>query len=172
MIPNGLAALLLVGAFVLLVAALWLRRTTGVPWARVVIADTSSWRQIDRPLMSRRYNLVGKPDYVIATRAGEIPIEVKPGRKARTPYASDLMQLAAYCLLVEETTGRAPPYGLLRYAGDTFKLRYTAAVRAELLALLADLQADREADDVARSHREAARCRGCGFVDICDQALV
>ena len=43
------------------------------------------------------------------------------------------MQLAAYCLLVEETIGAAPPYGLLRYAERTFRLDYTQQALSENL---------------------------------------
>ncbi|MBV9791275.1 MAG: Dna2/Cas4 domain-containing protein, partial [Chloroflexi bacterium] len=131
-----IAYLLLVCALGLLVLALRLRRATGLPWTRVHSSDTSGWRQADEPLVSQRYGLVGKPDYVLETRGGLIPVEVKPSRRAAAPYESDLMQLAAYCLLIEDTTGRAPSYGLLRYAEQTFKLPYTPALRSGLLALL------------------------------------
>ncbi len=164
----SVALLLLAGA--LLLAALRLRRSTGVPWARVRSSDTG-WRPAEAPLISQRYGLVGTPDYLLESRGGVIPIEVKPGRVADEPYESDLMQLAAYCLLVEDTTGRAPPYGLLRYATHTFRLEYTPAIRAELLVILEDMRADRFADDVPRSHDQPARCRGCGFYTQCDDRL-
>ncbi|MDP9313183.1 MAG: Dna2/Cas4 domain-containing protein [Chloroflexota bacterium] len=163
--------ILLIVAVLLLVAALRLRRASGLPWARIRIADTGSWRAADQPLMSYRYGLVGKPDYLLETRAGLIPVELKPSRRAKTPYAGDLMQLAAYCLLVEDATQQAPPYGLLRYATHTFRMPYTAAVRADLLALLDELRQDRNADEVARSHQQAARCRGCGFYTQCEDRL-
>ncbi len=163
--------ILLIVAVLLLVAALRLRRASGLPWARIRMADTGSWRAADQPLMSYRYGLVGKPDYLLETRAGLIPVELKPSRRAKTPYAGDLMQLAAYCLLVEDATQQAPPYGLLRYATHTFRMPYTAAVRADLLALLDELRQDRDADEVARSHQQAARCRGCGFYTQCEDRL-
>jgi CRISPR-associated exonuclease Cas4 len=100
-----------------------------------------------------------------------IPVEVKPGRRAARPYESDLMQLAAYCLLVEESFGSPPPYGLLRYAEWTFRLDYTPAVRDELLALVGEMQAALEDEDCDRSHDEHWRCSGCGFFEQCDQAL-
>ncbi len=163
--------ILLIVAVLLLVAALRLRRASGLPWARIRMADTGSWRAADQPLMSYRYGLVGKPDYLLETRAGLIPVELKPSRRAKTPYAGDLMQLAAYCLLVEDATQQAPPYGLLRYATHTFRMPYTAAVRADLLALLDELRQDRNADEVARSHQQVARCRGCGFYTQCEDRL-
>lgn len=163
--------LLLLAALGLLILALRLRRSTGVPWARVARSDTNGWRRADEPLISQRYGVVGKPDYLIETRHGLVPIEVKPGRTAREPYDSDLMQLAVYCLLIEDTTGRAPPYGLLRYKSQTFKLPYTPTLRTHVLALLDDIRADRQAEDVPRSHHQAARCRACGFWSSCDDRL-
>ena len=166
-----MAWLLLICAVVLFVLALRLRRATGVPWARVRATDTSSWRRAEEPLISRQYGLVGRPDYLLETRAGLIPIEVKPSRRAAEPYESDLMQLAAYCLLIEDTTGRAPQYGLLRYASQTFRMPYTPTSRAALLSLIEDMRNDRAAQNVRRSHTQPARCRGCGFYTVCDDRL-
>jgi CRISPR-associated exonuclease Cas4 len=166
-----LAVLLILTALVLFAVSLWLRRSTGVPWVPLRYVDTGGWQRPERPLISRRYNLVGKPDYVVQTRAGFIPIEVKPARTAAVPYDSDLAQLAAYCLLIEDTTGHAPPYGLLRYANQSFRVPYTPQRRAELLQLIAAIQLDEHAADVPRSHQQAARCRGCGFFEQCDDRL-
>ncbi len=163
--------LLLLCAAVLLAAALRVRQASGLPWARVLVSDTSGWRKSDAPLVSHRYGLVGQPDYLLATRSGIVPVEVKPGRTASEPYDSDLMQLAAYYLLVEDATGRAPRYGLLRYAAHTFQLRYTRHIRAELLELVDEMRQDRAADNVGRSHQQRTRCRGCGFHESCDERL-
>jgi CRISPR-associated exonuclease Cas4 len=152
--------------------ALRLRRSIGLPWARVIADDTGAGRELQRPLFAQRYGLTGKPDYLIEQRGGTIPVEVKPGRRAAQPYESDLMQLAAYCLLIEETTGRAPPYGLLRYAEASFRLDYTPQVRDQLLAILVDMQEALADDDCARSHDDPRRCAGCGFRDICEESLV
>jgi CRISPR-associated exonuclease Cas4 len=152
--------------------ALRLRRSTGLPWARIVASDTAAGRPLQKPLFAARYGLTGKPDYLLRQGIYSIPVEVKPGRSAAQPYQSDLMQLAAYCLLVEETSERAPPYGILRYANASFRLAYTPAVRADLLALLDEMRDLLDAADCARSHDEPARCCGCGFVAVCDEALV
>lgn len=165
------AVLLLILALLLLLAALRLRRRTGLPWRRVAASDTGGGRPLAAPLFAPRYRLTGRPDYLLEQRGRLIPVEVKPGRRARQPYAADLAQLAAYCLLVEETEDQPPPYGLLRYADATFRLDYTPTVRAELLAILAEMRAALDADDCARSHASPARCRGCGFFAVCDEAL-
>ena len=166
----ALALALFALALLIGVLALRLRRRTGLPWAPVVYQDT--WRrELERPLFSRRLGLTGKPDYLIERRGATIPVEVKPGRTASVPYEADLMQLAAYCLLIEETSGEAPPYGLLRYAQHTFRLNYTDQVRGDLLDLLDEMRELLEADDCPRSHEQPQRCRACGFYDQCDDAL-
>lgn len=151
--------------------ALQLRRRTGIPWAPIRYADTSIWQSVERPLVSHRYGLTGKPDYLVQMRTGLIPIEVKPSRVAAQPYAGDLLQLAAYCLLVEDSTGQAPPYGLLRYAHQTFCVPYTPHLRAQLLKVIADMRNTWAVPDVPRSHNEAWRCRACGFFDRCADRL-
>jgi len=167
-IAIGLALLLL--ALLALVWALRLRRSTGLPWAPVVYRDTGG-NVLEKPLIARKLGLVGKPDYLLDVRGQIIPVEVKPGRRAARPYESDLMQLAAYCVLVEETDGVAPPYGLLRYAEQTFRLDYTEHVRDDVLALLDQMRTDLEEADCERSHDEERRCLSCGFFAQCDRAI-
>jgi CRISPR-associated exonuclease Cas4 len=81
------------------------------------------------------------------------------------------MQLAAYCVLVEETSRVAPPYGLLRYAEQTFRLDYTEQVRDQVLALLDQMRAELDQPDCERSHDDERRCLSCGFFEQCEQAL-
>ncbi len=168
---QTVALALIALALALMAAGALTRRRTGLPWGRVLADDVGGGRTLQRPLYARRYGLTGKPDYLIERGGASIPVEVKPSRRSPQPYASDLMQLAAYCLLVEETTGRAPPYGLLRYAEATFRLTYTEAVRDELLATLEAMRELLEEEDAERSHDEPRRCAGCGFNAICEDSL-
>lgn len=156
----------------LIVAAVLIRRRTGIPWRRVTYTDTGAWRRAETSLIARRYRLVGKPDYLIEQRGRVIPVEVKPTRQAEVPYPSDTMQLAAYCLLVEESMGTRPPYGLLRYHRSTFKITFDDRLRNQLLALLDEMHAAEPKVISRRSHNEPGRCAHCGFQRQCDEALV
>jgi CRISPR-associated exonuclease Cas4 len=167
-VAFGLALLLL--ALLVLVWALRLRKTTGLPWAPVLYRDTGG-SVPEKPLIARKLGLVGKPDYLLELRGQNIPVEVKPSRRAARPYDSDLMQLAAYCVLVEEIDGVAPPYGLLRYAEHTFRLDYTGQVREEVLNLLDEMRAALDQPDCERSHDDERRCLSCGFFEQCEQAI-
>lgn len=166
-----LALPLILLSLLMLFWGLRMRQQTGLPWAPVVYRDTGG-RIPERPLMARKLGLVGKPDYLLELRGQIIPVEVKPGRYATQPYESDLMQLAAYCVLVEETSGQAPPYGLLRYAERTFRMDYTDRVRDELLDILDEMRSTLDAEDCMRSHDQAMRCTGCGFRELCEDALI
>jgi len=149
------------------------RRTTGLAWVPIVASDTGTRHVLQRPLTDWDVGLTGKPDYILQHGSTYIPVEVKPTRRAAQPYDSDLMQLAAYCLLVETHYRVRPPYGILRYAEQSFRLDYTAAVEELVLELVAEMQDSLDPNvECERSHNEPARCRGCGFVAVCDAALV
>jgi CRISPR-associated exonuclease Cas4 len=173
-----LAAAALLGGWLALRRATRTRQAAGLPSGRVVYADTGGWRPADEPFFSATYGLTGKPDYLVETREGPIPIEVKSSAAPFHPYSSHVLQLTAYCLLVEENTGQAPPYGLIKYADAIFEVDYTPALRRELLALLdamhrlrSQSNQQRARSGVPRSHDEPRRCAGCGYRQICDQSL-
>jgi CRISPR-associated exonuclease Cas4 len=157
--------------------ALWLksreqRAKTGLPFnARIVYSDTGAWEQVEKPLFSRTYALTGKPDYIIEENGATIPIEVKPNRVAPAPYESDVMQLAAYALLIEESFGVYPPHGLLKYRDTMFQIDFTDDLRTHLIDLMDTMRRDWVAQDVARSHAEPARCRACGYRSECGQSF-
>jgi CRISPR-associated exonuclease Cas4 len=167
----GLFIVLLVLGLVVLWLARRFRERTGLPQGRVVSADVGGWRRPDRPLFSRRCQLTGRPDYIVADGADLIPAEVKSARAPARPYPAHVLQLAAYCLLVAETSGRRPPYGILRYADRTFEIPYTRELEAELLAVLAGMReslADGQAD---RDHDDARRCAACGYRSACEERI-
>jgi len=168
-----LYALLLLGlALLLWLVAQRARQAAGLPAGRVVYSDTRAWGRPERPLFSSRLQLAGKPDYLVRAEGGYVPVEVKSGRAPREgAHAAHIYQLAAYCALVAEAYGVRPTHGLIKYADKIVAVDYTAQLERELRAILDDLRADGEADDVARSHSSAARCRACGFREVCDEHL-
>ena len=113
-------------------------------------------------LASPRLRLAGRPDELRRRSDGRwVPVEFKSrSSPAGGPPRSHRVQVAAYCLLLEETTGVAPPHGLLRYGdGVEWEIPFTADARAEVLELLADVR--RPYDGRATpGHR---RCAGCGW---------
>ena len=167
---------LFVVLLVLGLVALWLARKgrtqTGLPQGRVIAADVGGWRRPDRPLFSRRHQLTGRPDYVVADGPDLIPVEVKTARAPARPYESHVLQLAAYCLLVAETSGRRPSYGLLRYADRTLEIPFTPELEEEVLAVLDEMRQDWSAGFAPRNHQDRRRCAACGYREQCEEALV
>jgi CRISPR-associated exonuclease Cas4 len=161
----------LIGAASLaLVWAARLRNATGLPGGSIVSQDTGR-EERGQPLFSPRYGLTGTPDYVIRTTRGLVPVEVKPGRKEAEPHESHLLQVLAYCLLLEEAEGKRPPYGLLRYSSDSFKVDYNPQTRAYLLSVMDEMRRAADEPDVHRSHDQAQRCRACGYRSVCEESL-
>ncbi len=171
----GLALLALLLGWLALRYAARARSSAGLPAGRIVYADTGDWRPPEAPFFSSSHQLTGKPDYLVHSRAGLIPVEVKSRSAPPQPYPSHVLQLAAYCLLVEEAEGHPPPYGLIKYADAVFEVAYTPSLRRELLDLLEAMRRSLAASDragVLRSHDDPRRCAGCGYRQQCDQSLV
>jgi len=161
-----------VGGFALS-RATTLRRESGLPAGRLIYADTAGqdWQPNHKPLYSPVHHLTGMPDYLVDTARGIIPVEVKSSQAPDIPYLGHLLQLAAYCLLVEETTGQAPPHGLLKYADALYEVDFTPELRRELLDTLADMRQAHLAENVHRDHHQPGKCRACGFYEECGEAL-
>jgi CRISPR-associated exonuclease Cas4 len=147
------------------------RKEAGLPSGRVIYTDTRGWGKVERPLYDDLLGLTGKPDYLVQQNGQIIPVEVKSGRAPESPYDSHIYQLAAYCLLVEKSYGKRPPYGIIHYENRDFSVDYTPELESSLLDLLAEMRRDELKREVERSHEQAARCARCGFKKACGQSL-
>lgn len=174
MLPIAiLAALAMIGlAALLLVWSRSLSVQSGLPTGRVVYDDAGreAGQIAARPLYSARYGLSGKPDYLVQTRQGLVPVEVKPGRTETEPMGNHILQVLAYCLLLEDTRGEKPPYGLLRYKNDTFKVDYNSDTRDHLLSVIEAMRTARHGE-AHRNHDQPGRCRACAYREVCDESL-
>ncbi len=166
-----LIILLLVGAVLLL----WLggrqRKESGLPTGRIIYADPALWGETEAPLYDSSTGLTGRPDYLVRQGEETLPVEVKSRYAPAEPYAGHVLQLAAYCRLVEAQTGRRPPYGILVYRNRSFAIDYTPALEAELLATLKAVRQQEIRGEPDRSHEEPGRCERCGFRKTCNQRL-
>ena len=168
----GLA--LLIAGVAALVLSRRARRSAGLPAGQVIYSDTSRWQRAERPLFSRKHQLTGKPDYLVREGRARalIPVEVKSSRApASGPRHGHVLQLAAYCLLVQETEGTRPAYGLIRYADQTFRVDNTPELGRALLATLDAMRRDMARGKSRRSHQDPARCRRCGVRAACQERL-
>jgi CRISPR-associated exonuclease Cas4 len=165
-------------AIILILLALYLfwqasrqHRATGLPSGRVIYTDTRQWGKVEKPLFDPISGLTGRPDYLVEQQGFSIPVEVKSTYAPSEPYPSHVYQLAAYCLLVERTTGKRPPYGILHYRNRSFALDYTPELEANLQEAVQEMRWQERSGAADRSHAEPARCARCGYRTVCDQRL-
>ena len=147
------------------------RSEAGLPGGRVIYTDTRGWSKLEKPLFYAALELTGKPDYLVEQNGKIIPVEVKSSRAPEAPYDSHIYQLASYCLLVEKTYHKRPPYGIIHYDDKNFSVEYTHELEQSLLELLTEMKRDGMKKEVARSHEQASRCKRCGFKSVCDQSV-
>ena len=122
-------------------------------------------------MSSRVHGLVGRPDELRRSPDGRVvPVEVKSSRgppPGRPPYFSHVLQLYAYCQIVEDQQGVAPPYGLLIYGdGVPRKVAWDGRARQELAEWVARFR-DPYGGDALPS---APKCRSCSYLPVCDRA--
>ena len=121
-------------------------------------------------LRSDRYRIQGRPDILRQLRDGRlVPIELKSrGSPPSGPARSHVVQVWAYCLLIEETSGRPPPFGVLRYSDREYRIAWNAAARRDLLALRAEVHRPYD----GRATPSPARCARCTWVEVCDARIL
>ena len=171
-----ITVLFLLLALLIFIASLQLRQKTGLPQGRVVYSDTAAWsrgawRRNEQSLFSKQHRVVGKPDYLIEDRGELVPVEIKSGQAPTQPREGHVLQLATYCLLVEETYGTRPRYGIIQYADKQFAIDYTPELERELLRVINQMHEDLSAGESHRNHKDARRCATCGVRESCDERL-
>ncbi len=120
---------------------------------------------------SEKYGVSGRPDYVIKVGDHLIPVEVKKGRTPQGPLFSHIVQVAAYCLLIEETSGKAPPYGIIKYPEQEHELEYNIDMKKVLLQKVDEVRAALEAGDAHRNHKRPGKCKSCSRRSVCPERL-
>lgn len=176
-----LAFLLFLTAFGLFWWARRQRQAAGLPGGQVIYTDMRGWSPLEKPLYDAELGLTGKPDYLVTQGSKIIPVEVKSPHRGNAPYDAHIYQLAAYCLLVQHTLKKRPPYGILHYAsrdpskqtrpGQTYTIDYSTQLEKAVLDLLAEMRAQDQRKEIARSHESPSRCARCGYRSNCDQRL-
>lgn len=171
-----MAATLVVLALVLFVLAARSRKKTGIPAGEVFYQDLPGQPFFGEPLRSDALGISGKPDGLVRTTDGTVPVELK--NSSRPPargevYANHLIQALVYCALVEEQMKVRVPYALVIYAGQQVrKVEFTDARRQWLLQTIHEVEAARARLAANRNHDHRGRCAGCGVRSQCDQALL
>lgn len=133
-----------------------------------------AYSDLDRPgetLRSEKYELSGRPDYIVRRGEEYLPVEVKTGRTPDAPHDSHLMQLGTYCLLVEEVYGRRPSRGYLQYPDRTFEVAFTPEFRDKVLETTLRMRLAQMTGVIHRNHERVGKCRGCSRRALCPERL-
>jgi CRISPR-associated exonuclease Cas4 len=133
-----------------------------------------AYSDLDRPaetLRSTKYDVTGRPDYIVRRHDQYIPVEVKTGRTPDKPHESHLMQLGVYCLLVEEKYGKAPPFGVLQYPERRFEVSWNREFRDRVLETTLRMRLAEMTGSVHRIHNSPGKCRGCSRREACAERL-
>ncbi len=141
-------------------------RALGLPEGELVYEDADGEGE---PLSSSAYPLVGKPDYIVQLPDGRpVPIELKLGvYDATVPYSNHSIQVASYCLILEDYFVQAPTHGILRYADREFTIEYTPALRKKVIKLLTEMERCGAHQPPPLAKQSPAKCRACFFQPIC-----
>jgi CRISPR-associated exonuclease Cas4 len=166
-----ISAFLLVIGLILLFIATKRISESGLPEGQIIFSDSSYWQPSEKVLHDPSIGLSGKPDYVIRLKDMVIPIEIKSNETLQQPYPSHILQLAAYCRLVDKNYEIRPNYGILHYPNRTFRIPYDEALERKLISLVSEMQSRDVQDEIQRSHVSPQRCRSCGYSSHCDQLL-
>jgi len=135
----------------------WMRRKVGLPVGNVIYSD--SQREPGEVLKSKSIPLVGKPDYIMRKDGFVIPFELKRGKTPVQPYPSHLAQLYAYCMLVEENYGIRPPYGIIDYPDQDFRLEYGPGTEDHLKLTIKEMLEKKKGNLSRKGLRNI--CRNC-----------
>lgn len=142
------------------------KRVLGLPEGELVYEDADGEGEA---LSSSAYPLAGKPDYVVQLPDGRpVPVELKLNvHDVTAPYSNHQVQVAAYCLILEDYFPQAPTHGILRYADREFTIEYTPAMRKKVIRLLTQMGLCSEQEPPALARQRVAKCRVCAFQAVC-----
>lgn len=133
----------------------------GVPRSRMIYSDETGGKL----LVSEKYELQGKPDYIFQSIINKkyIPVEIKSTQlkdDETYPHEGDLMQLVAYFLIIEDVYGSRPKYGRLVYKNRMFIIKNTRALRKQLKRSLREMR-QMLVTGVGQAEPSFPKCRNC-----------
>ena len=124
-------------------------------------------------LMDEVSGLRGRPDQIVIIDGEFIPVEQKTGRVPKKPHKSHRLQLLAYISLVETSTGKAPPYGILRYGDeDIHQVYWDQHAKQHLQDSIIEVQRLMVEGGAKRNHEREGKCRNCSRRYACSESLV
>ena len=125
-------------------------------------------------LKSAKFNLAGRPDYLIKDKEQRIPVEVKTGRRPKAPFFSHVLQIGAYCLLSEETFGVKPSHGQIRYGfeNEPHEVKWDSDLKVLVTEKLEEMNDILKGKmEAHRNHKRVGKCNNCSRRKGCPERL-
>ena len=149
-----------------------IRRTKinhGIPDGKIVYTDLN---KPAKPFFSKKYRITGKPDYVIMKDEKYLPVELKTGGYTK-PQWNHILQLAAYCHLLEENYGGFVPYGIIIYNNQSqYRIPFNPKVRFELENTINEIRHLIKTGKIYVNHDDPGRCRNCSMKEYCSVKML
>ena len=124
-----------------------------------------------KELTSAKFGLRGKPDYIIKKKGDYIPVEEKTGRVPKGPHFSHMIQIIAYCMLVEDALEKKPSYGILKYAENLYRITYDKNLQQFVLQFRKSILDAVRDEEAHRNHDRKGKCINCSRRQICPERL-
>jgi CRISPR-associated exonuclease Cas4 len=102
---------------------------------------------------------------------GYIPVEVKAGEYTM-PQKNHVLQLAAYCQLIEEHFRGFVPYGMLVYNNQDYTVQFDPRLRFELESVMKQMRTALKNKNIPLNHNDAHRCAACSLRHCCAEKLI
>ncbi|MBD3408119.1 MAG: CRISPR-associated protein Cas4 [Candidatus Lokiarchaeota archaeon] len=145
-----------------------IKRSYHIPDGKITYADLNI---SEKTLFSPRYRLAGKPDYIVKQQEKLLPVEVKSGAYSH-PQFHHIMQLTAYCVLLEDTFQTFVPQGLLVYPSGHHMIMMNPKVRFQLEQIIHEINYSKRSQTAYRNHHDKWKCRSCSLRQHCMEKLI
>ena len=124
-------------------------------------------------LVDERTGLRGRPDQIVIVDGEFIPVEQKTGKIPKRPHDSHRMQVLAYLHLVEVSTKKPSPYGVIRYGKENLhQIDWNQTAKDDLFSAISEVQRLMVEGGAKRNHERVGKCQNCSRRYACDDSLV
>jgi CRISPR-associated exonuclease Cas4 len=167
-----LALLFLIGASLALYISLSSRRKAERMRREHAINGEIKYVDKDKPRMlrSERYGLLGRPDYILEVEGGMVPVEMKSGRTPRGPLFSHILQVGAYCLMLQEE-GAKVSHGILKYGDIEHEIEFDQELKDLVISKVAEMRELQSTGEAHRNHHRPGKCHSCSRREMCPERL-
>jgi len=173
-VVEVLALLFLIGASLALYLSLSFgRRAERMRHERAIngeIRYVDAAKDKPRLLRSEMYGLLGRPDYILEVEGEMVPVEMKSGRIPRGPLFSHILQVGAYCLMLQEE-GAKVSHGILKYAEIEHEIEFDQELRELVISKVAEMRELQKTGEVHRNHHRPGKCASCSRREMCPEHL-